>query len=164
MPPKELLPPKDAQGDKKEPFPPKKAGVIVFLDQAGEDADDELAILSARFGWPGQRRRRVVGARHFHASPSEDGDEPHLHAVQEYLAFAGRVGLNDTGEGNTYPITFSIFGDDNRLWASRPVQSRADAQEFSISVKGVTSLRIQVDITGDPKGAHAVWVEPRLER
>jgi hypothetical protein len=31
-----------------------------------------------------------------------------------------------------------------------------------ISVKGVDLLTIQVSCPGEPRGAHAVWIEPRV--
>jgi hypothetical protein len=50
------------------------------------------------------------------------------------------------------------------LWKSSPVQSQADVQTCRVAVKDVKLLTLEVQCPGEPRGAHAVWVEPHLSR
>ena len=100
-----------------------------------------------------------------HPAPREEPASITYALDRKYRTFTARVALNDTGVEGGAAVTFRVFGDDpvTPLWQSKPVQFRRDTQEVSVSVKDMNSLRIQVDAAGDPKGAHAVWIEPRLE-
>jgi hypothetical protein len=79
-----------------------------------------------------------------------------------FASFDADVSLNDGPPRSDTPLTFSVFGDGQLLWKSRPVVTQADAQKCSIAVKGVNVLAIQLDCPGFPGGAHAVWIDPRL--
>jgi hypothetical protein len=61
-------------------------------------------------------------------------------------------------------VTFSVRGDGQLLWQSRPVSAQADAQRCEVSVTGVEVLTIEVECPGHPRRAHAVWIEPYVER
>jgi serine/threonine protein kinase len=82
----------------------------------------------------------------------------------KFESFDAEVSLNDGPARSDTPLTFSVIGDGERLWESRPVSSQLDAQACSISVKDVQVLAIQVDCPGFPGGAHAVWIDPRLRK
>lgn len=62
------------------------------------------------------------------------------------------------------PQTFRIVGDGQLLWKSRPLVGRADAQPFQVDISGVELLELFVDCPGDWHYAHAVWVEPVVNR
>ena len=155
---------------------PQKAAGSMFLDQLKPMQMWNWPFQDRKGGKPGKGfppgvdgRVTVSGVHSQHGifmHPAPMGEPAYIAFAldRKYRTFSGRVTLNDSGEMFVAPLTFSIFADDKLLWLSKPVQSRAMAQDFSVSVKDVTSLRIQVDIQGDAKGAHAVWVEPRLER
>jgi eukaryotic-like serine/threonine-protein kinase len=80
----------------------------------------------------------------------------------KYRQFMTEMSLNDGPPESETPLTFSVFGDGKLLWRSHPVRRQADADHCMISVKGVDVLTIQVSCPGEPRGAHAVWIEPRV--
>jgi hypothetical protein len=82
---------------------------------------------------------------------------------KKYTTFRAIVTLNDGPLESEAPLTFTVFGNGSRLWTSKKVMSQADAQECNVSVKGIDKLKIQVECEGEPRGAHAVWVDPRVE-
>jgi tRNA A-37 threonylcarbamoyl transferase component Bud32 len=81
-----------------------------------------------------------------------------------FSSFQGEVSLNDGPPASETPLTYTVRGDNQILWKSRPLRSQADAQKFNVSVKGVETLTIEVDCPGHPHGAFAVWVEPQLTK
>jgi hypothetical protein len=81
-----------------------------------------------------------------------------------YRTFHTEVSLRDGPGGSENPVTFAVYGDGQLLWKSRPVVTQADLQTCEVSVKGVDRLKIQVSCAGEPRGAHAVWIEPSLSR
>ena len=80
----------------------------------------------------------------------------------QYGSFTAETSLNDGPPECDTPLTFSVLGDGRLLWQSHPVRRQADADHCSVSVKGVDMLTIRVSCPGSPRGAHAVWVEPKL--
>jgi len=83
---------------------------------------------------------------------------------KQYRAFQATVSLNDTAPPETTPIQFAVFGDGKLLWRSQPIWSRAQTQNCDIPVAGVAALKLEVTVAGNPRGAHAVWVEPTLTK
>jgi hypothetical protein len=81
-----------------------------------------------------------------------------------FRTFKADVSLRDGPQGSESPVTFAVYGDGQLLWKSRPVLTQADLQTCNITVKGVDRLKIQVSCAGEPRGAHAVWIEPSLAR
>jgi serine/threonine protein kinase len=79
-----------------------------------------------------------------------------------YENFHAEVTLNDGPGDSESPFTFAVYGDGRVLWKSRPVQRQSDTQTCNISVKGVDRFKIEVQSQDEPRGAHAVWVEPYL--
>jgi hypothetical protein len=81
---------------------------------------------------------------------------------KKYRQFKAEVAINDFQEPRL-PLLFSVYGDGIRLWRSNEVSSGADRQPCEVSVQGVDLLKIEVRNTGDdPRGAHAVWLDPRV--
>jgi hypothetical protein len=72
------------------------------------------------------------------------------------------VSLNDGPFKSEAPLTFTVLGDGQPLWKSRKVETQADRHSCTVSVKNVRVVVIQVDCPGEPRGAHAVWVDPHL--
>jgi hypothetical protein len=81
-----------------------------------------------------------------------------------FRSLHGEVSLNDGPPGSASPVTFAVYGDGRLLWESKPFSSQRDAQPCEVSVQGVDRLKLEVRAAGDAHGAHAVWVEPYLER
>jgi tRNA A-37 threonylcarbamoyl transferase component Bud32 len=83
---------------------------------------------------------------------------------RKFAAFHATVSINDGVPGADSPCTFTVRGDGRVLWRSRPVSTQADTQACAVSVQGVDELTLEVTAAGDPRGAHAVWVEPHAAR
>jgi serine/threonine protein kinase len=81
-----------------------------------------------------------------------------------YENFRAEVTLNDGPGESESPFTFVVYGDGNLLWKSRPMSRQAEAQTCNISVKGVDRFKIEVQSQDEPRGAHAVWIEPSLTK
>jgi len=80
-----------------------------------------------------------------------------------YDSFSSTIGIADITEtGSRSPLAFRVVGDGKELWKSRPVQKLADNETFSVSVKGVRELVLEISCAGDNYKAVAVWFEPRL--
>jgi hypothetical protein len=82
----------------------------------------------------------------------------------QYRTFRAGVSQNDCPQESETPMTFSVLGDGKLLWKSRPVRSPDDSQLCDVRVDGVAVLTIEVDCPGEPRHAHAVWVEPHVVR
>jgi hypothetical protein len=83
---------------------------------------------------------------------------------RKFSKFLAEVTLNDGPDRSEAPIVFRVFGDGKELWQSGPVVTQADGKKCEVSVAGVNELKIAVTCGFPPKGAHAVWVDPRVVR
>ncbi|MBI2920024.1 MAG: protein kinase [Planctomycetes bacterium] len=80
-----------------------------------------------------------------------------------YATFTATVALNDgPREDAATPLTFTVLGDGKILWECKPFQSRTESQECAVSVKDVRELRLEVKCAGEPRAAHALWIEPEV--
>jgi hypothetical protein len=82
----------------------------------------------------------------------------------QWQTFAAEVTVNDGPGRPENPCVFWVYGDDKLLWKSGPVSSQHNAQVCRVAVQGVKVLRLAVTCDGPPRGAHVVWVEPRVEK
>ncbi|MCI0461588.1 MAG: protein kinase [Gemmataceae bacterium] len=83
---------------------------------------------------------------------------------RQFGTFQSEVSLNDGPPRSETPCTFWVYGDGRLLWKSAPLSTQEDAQSCAVSVKGVDVLTIAVSCPGEPRGAHAVWVDPYVAR
>lgn len=72
----------------------------------------------------------------------------------------GRVNVNSSAQ-------FKIFGDSKLLWKSRvlkqgPRAGESMIEKFSVSVRSVRNLRLEVDDLGDRNSDHSIWIDPVL--
>lgn len=82
---------------------------------------------------------------------------------QKAKTFEGAVAFNDTNErAGPSPVTFIIWGDGKELWRSDVLKARGEKQEFSVDVRTVDVLQLEVNAAGSSFGSHAVWIEPRV--
>jgi serine/threonine protein kinase len=123
---------------------------------------------------PGKPPLKGIGAVRIQGKPSPHGIFMHpprppqdarlgYNIAKQYAKFHSEVSFND-GPPFAAPCTFFVYGDGKVLWKSAPVSSQADAQACSVDVSGVSELTIAVSCAGEPKGAHAVWLEPHLTK
>jgi serine/threonine-protein kinase len=80
---------------------------------------------------------------------------------KKYQSFAAQVGLADKTDFNG-SLSFRVLGDGKELWKSSPIGTKSDEAEFSVSVAGVTQLRLEVIVTAISRHSDAVWINPRL--
>jgi serine/threonine-protein kinase len=86
------------------------------------------------------------------------------HLGKQFQTFRTSVALNDDMASSPAPLTFKVFGDGKLLWESKPITKRGEVYDCDVSVKGVDRLALEVFCDGVHSNAHAVWVEPQLER
>ena len=55
-----------------------------------------------------------------------------------------------------------IVADDFTVWKSRRVSNSKDAQDFSVSVKGIKALELRVTCSGSASQTWPVWLNPVL--
>jgi serine/threonine protein kinase len=119
---------------------------------------------------PGSGEVRVKGRKSLngifmHPPPHWEGTAYVTYRLRgEFETFQAEVSLNDGPPQSESPFTFAVYGDGALLWKSRPVSRQADQQTCSVSVRGVDQLKLEAQSAGDPRGAHAVWVEPSLSK
>jgi hypothetical protein len=117
---------------------------------------------------PGQVivKGRISANGIFMHPPPDDAGSASItyHLAKGFESFHAEVSQNDGPPSSESPYTFRVYGDLKILWESRPVSSRADQQTCTVSVRGVDNLRIEVRSSGEPRGAHAVWIEPFLTK
>jgi len=96
--------------------------------------------------------------------PPNDGKPASLsyRLPKQVTRFKATVSLNDGPERANTPVTFSVYGDGKLLWKSKPVTTQKDGQAVDISVQNVNVIKLQVICAGDPRGAHAVWIDPHV--
>jgi len=82
----------------------------------------------------------------------------------KYATFESEVSLRDGPAESESPVVFHVIGDGKTLWKSNPVMTQDHTQKCIISVKGVKHLKIAVSCDGQPFGAHAIWIDPRLTK
>lgn len=125
---------------------------------------------------PGKPPHKGVGSVRVQGRPSPNGIFMHpppgpgqaasitYNLDKQYDKFHTEVSFNDGPPGSLSPCFFWVYGDGKLLWKSLPVSSQQQAQTCSVDIAGVNKLTIAVTCSGEPKGAHAVWVEPHVTK
>ncbi|HJZ53665.1 MAG TPA: NPCBM/NEW2 domain-containing protein [Gemmataceae bacterium] len=76
----------------------------------------------------------------------------------------GGVGLNDHEHEAHGPVMFAVFGDGKELWRSPPINRASGPVWFELDVRGVKVLDLRASSQGGYWAAHAVWLDPLLEK
>lgn len=124
-------------------------------------------LLGARID--GKLYRIAVNGRHFEHSlgthpRAGEGSRVVYSLGRSFKTLFGSVGVSDVGSPLRSTLTFEIIGDGRRLWRSSPINGPGRLLEFGVDVQGVDHLELVVHCPGDNHAAHAVWIEPRLQR
>jgi hypothetical protein len=154
----------------------RKVQVQMRFDQAlpGLPERDYLYFMpeaELKLGW-GQVRDMtpvsIEGARSAYGlwlHPSaDDSSHASFSLGKLYRRFRGAAAINDWSGIVASALTFRIVADGRELWKSRPLRAAGSSQPFDVDVAGVDKLELFVDCPGPNHNAHAVWIEPRLER
>jgi hypothetical protein len=97
--------------------------------------------------------------------PGDDSASLSFDLDRQYQHFSAEVSLNDGLGSAATPCIFRIYGDDRKLWASRPVATQEDRQQATaVDIRGVKILRLEVECPGKAEKAHMVWIDPRVDR
>jgi eukaryotic-like serine/threonine-protein kinase len=100
-----------------------------------------------------------------HPMPRRGPTKLNYRLDRQFTTFESRVSINDGPPGPAVsPVLFSVYGDGKLLWRGNEVRSQGDTQSCRVSIQGVAVLTLQVECGGDPRHAHAVWLDPRLAR
>ena len=111
------------------------------------------------------RGRRSPHGVFMHPAPPGRGPASATYALGGgYSRFTSGVALNDSPVEFPPLVRFAVYGDGSPLWRSEDVTRRGGEQTCDVDVRGVSELRIEVTCGWEPRGAHAVWVEPRLTK
>ncbi len=83
---------------------------------------------------------------------------------KEFVKFSAEVAFNDSAPPAAPPATFLVYFDGKQRWTSNPIQRDMPPQSVELDVRGVTDLTLEVVPEGSERGAHAVWLDPRVTR
>jgi len=77
---------------------------------------------------------------------------------------SGGAGLNDYEFEAHGPVVFAVLGDGRELWRSAPLNRAGGPVRCAVDVRGVKGLELRAASQGGHFGAHAVWLDPVLEK
>ncbi len=77
----------------------------------------------------------------------------------------GEVGLGRVNVNSS--VQFKIYGDSQLLWKSGvtkqgPKAGESMTERFSVKVRNVRNLRLEVDDLKDRNSDHSIWIDPKL--
>ena len=81
-----------------------------------------------------------------------------------FCTFRSTVALNDDTGTSGSPVIFKVRGDGRDLWVSKPMNTSRAPQEVQVDISGVVKLELEIQTGDSDSFAHAVWVEPRVEK
>jgi hypothetical protein len=81
----------------------------------------------------------------------------------KHRRFKARVGQNEGPQPLRDPMRFTLVADGKAIWHSRPNYGGKDVEDVDQPIEGVKELRLELSCEGEPRGAHGLWFEPRLE-
>jgi len=144
-----------------------KGGEKVFLDDLQES---DFKVSWGKLAKHGEgvdegTKITVKGTRPSHSLVAHPGSEQPSSVTyrlnKEYQQFKGRVTVPD-GWHFKNSVVFEIVADDFTVWKSRQVSNSKDAQDFSVSVKGIKALELRVTCSGSASQTWPVWLNPVL--
>ncbi len=83
---------------------------------------------------------------------------------KQFTQFSGAVAFNDTAFSQRPPLQFEITGDGTVLWRSQEITRQNPIEKFDVPVSGVEVLKLEVTTHLDPRGGHALWIDPVLSK
>lgn len=83
----------------------------------------------------------------------------------QYATFTAEVGIADDQDPQPQsPVTFTVVGDGRVLWTPPAIATKRRRAECSVDIHGIKQLELVASAAGSHYFAHAVWLEPRVER
>jgi len=83
---------------------------------------------------------------------------------KEFKQFIAQVAFNDSAPGDARPARFTVYCDGISKWQSNVIGRGTPAENCELDVRGVNELTLEVTAVGSERGAHAVWIEPRVTK
>jgi hypothetical protein len=81
-----------------------------------------------------------------------------------YKRFKGWAGIGD-GDNPWGTVVFAVWGDSKKLWESGEFTKATTSVAFDIDITGVKVLVLETRMkSGHHHAAHAIWLDPWLER
>jgi hypothetical protein len=150
---------------------PPKVPVFIYLDDI-QEAKSSVGV--GRLGKHGHSGIGNVGAateirgqRYNHmlsAHPPSRGSSFILYNLDgSFQTLRAKAAILDFCS-STSPLTFVVHGDGKRLWQSRPLRTKGDLQEFSVQIRRVRQLVLEIRCPGKKDGGVGVWAEPSVEK
>jgi serine/threonine protein kinase len=100
-----------------------------------------------------------------HPAPQHRPPATMIYALdKEYRRFNAEVAFNNSAPPDAPPVFFAVYLDGKLKWESGPVSRSAPPKACDLAVTDVTELTLQVWVEGNERGAHAVWIEPRVTK
>jgi hypothetical protein len=81
----------------------------------------------------------------------------------KYSRFRGEFTFLDTAEPGA-GAAFFVYADEKEIWHSQVVTAGQPGERFDIPVNGTDALKIVVKGVGEPRGCHAVLLDPILTK
>ncbi len=81
-----------------------------------------------------------------------------------FCTLRSAVALNDDMGTSGSPVIFKVRGDGKDLWISKPMNTSRVPQDVLVDISGVVKLELEIQTGDSDSAAHAVWVEPRVEK
>jgi hypothetical protein len=86
--------------------------------------------------------------------------------AEAYSRFTSDIGVDDEVSGNTTTdygsVVFQVFGDGVKLYDSGTLTHISPTQHINVSVAGVNTLQLQVNVGSTSNGDHADWAGAQL--
>ncbi|MBV8254105.1 MAG: NPCBM/NEW2 domain-containing protein [Chitinophaga sp.] len=145
----------------------KPATHVVWLDQLDLTNVDQSAgkALANQSMW---KTPLLIAGTHFDRGVGTHAESVFRIALDgSAIAFKARVGLDDSPpehESRQASAEFIVMGDGQVLWRSGIMHAKDTAKPLAVSTKGIKSLVLYVDHTGDGTvGDRADWVDAYFE-
>jgi len=144
------------------------AGSLVYLDDLQEASWEGAALAKhgmravSEAGWS-QQAMSWLGRKPAHSlftHPRSYSSAWLTYALDgRYDEFRATVGMLAKP---TSQLVFCVYGDDIRLWQSTAITESQKGTEFTVKVRGVKTLKLEVHCPSAFTNAQAVWIDPRL--
>jgi serine/threonine protein kinase len=84
---------------------------------------------------------------------------------KKYRRLSGAVGFNFTAPPETPPTTFVVSANGKSVWTTpHPLNRNDQSEPFDVDVSAADTLTLELRPWGEPRGCHAVWVDPLLTK
>jgi serine/threonine protein kinase len=144
--------------------------LVGFAIENGPWGVQTKGLLTQGDGWTTRQDIKVNGKPSPHGISMHAPDHPQycrvcFHVGKEAHRFKAMVALNDTATRVlSNGVVFQVLGDGRVHWSSERLNQRGKTLDVDVDVSGVDVLELRTSVDGKHIGAHAVWLEPRVQK